>query len=240
MTERQKQLLLAIITEFIETATAVGSINLNEKYRFNVSSATIRNEMAELMNLGYLEKPHSSAGRVPTSEGLRLFVDELLDDYDEMDVLSKERIKQTLHSLRFQREQLIREGLDVLVRTSGNASVALIGEEIYYAGLSDMLNIPEFREIDTLQQLMRVLENYSQLSAIFNQHRSNQDVRVLIGDEIGIEFMNRFAVVFSELRLHSGKQGFIAVIGPNRMQYAKVIPSVNYIAKAITEVVSGW
>ena len=75
MTDRQFKLLQAIIREFIESAEAVGSVNLVRKYRLNVSSATIRNEMAELMKQGYIEKPHTSAGRVPTTRGYKLFVD---------------------------------------------------------------------------------------------------------------------------------------------------------------------
>ena len=79
LTERQKKLLLLIIRDYIESAQPVGSKRLAEHYRISLSSATIRNEMAELTELGYLRQPHTSAGRVPTEEGYRYFVSQLMN-----------------------------------------------------------------------------------------------------------------------------------------------------------------
>jgi heat-inducible transcriptional repressor len=240
MTPRQKQLLAAIISEFIETANAVGSVSLNDKYHFNVSPATIRNEMAALVREGYLDKPHSSAGRVPTTLGLRTFVEELMDETEDMDVVTKTQVRQKFHESRFNKDDLMRTALQTLTRISGNPAVALIGSEIYYAGLSDMLDLPEFQEIDNLKALMRVLEDYSKLSAVFNHHRSDDEVQVLIGEETELDELLNYAVVFSELRLHGGRNGYIAVIGPNRMPYNRIIPAVKYIAETISSVVKGW
>jgi heat-inducible transcriptional repressor len=78
LTERQKKLLLLIIRDYIESAQPVGSKRLAEHYRINLSSATIRNEMAALTEMGYLRQPHTSAGRVPTEEGYRYFVRQLM------------------------------------------------------------------------------------------------------------------------------------------------------------------
>ncbi|MCA9378891.1 hypothetical protein KC640_00535 [Candidatus Dojkabacteria bacterium] len=240
MTTRQKQLLAAIIAEFIETANAVGSVSLNDKYKFNVSPATIRNEMAALVKQGYLDKPHTSAGRVPTTRGLRYFVGELMQDLDEMDVLTREQVRQRFHHARFNKEDLIREALQTLTNVSQNPSIALVGNEVYYAGLSAMLDIPEFQELDKLRSLMCVLEDYAKLSNVFNSHRLGRDVQVLIGEETELDDFEDYAVIFSELRLHADKQGYIAVIGPNRMHYERIIPAVNYVAETISSVVSGW
>jgi heat-inducible transcriptional repressor len=240
MTPRQRQLLAAIIQEFISTATAVGSISLYDKYKFKVSPATIRNEMAALVREGYLDKPHSSAGRVPTTMGLRFFIEERLQEPEELDVVAKERVKTRLYQLRFDKEMLIREALKILTEISHNATVALIGKEIYYAGLADMLDIPEFQEISSLRRIMSLLENYAALSDIFNRSLSDRDVKVLIGEETGIDSFSKYAIVFSELRLHRGNMGYIAVIGPNRMNYYRIIPAVKYIAETISEVVKGW
>jgi len=240
MTPRQKQLLAAIIQEFISTATAVGSISLNDKYKFKVSPATIRNEMAALVREGYLDKPHSSAGRVPTTMGLRYFIEEQLQELEELDTVAKEKVKSQLYNLRFDKEMLIREALKVLTQISHNATVALIGKEIYYAGLADMLDIPEFQEIESLRKIMTVLENYVTLSDIFNRSHSDRDVKVLIGEETGLDYFGKYAIVFSELRLHRGTGGFIAVIGPNRMDYSRIIPAVQFVGNSISEVVKGW
>ena len=79
LTERQKTLLLLIIRDYIESAQPVGSKRLMEHYRINLSSATIRNEMAALTEMGYLRQPHTSAGRVPTEEGYRYFVSQMMN-----------------------------------------------------------------------------------------------------------------------------------------------------------------
>ena len=78
LTERQKEILRAVIREFMEEAEEVGSLSLVEKYDLGVSSATIRNEMVKLMGLGLLEKSHISSGRLPTDQALRLYVTNFL------------------------------------------------------------------------------------------------------------------------------------------------------------------
>ena len=78
--DRKKQILKTIIEEYINTAEPVSSLGLVEKYNLNFSSATIRNDMAELEHEGYLEKPHMSSGRIPSVKGYRFYVDELLND----------------------------------------------------------------------------------------------------------------------------------------------------------------
>lgn len=79
LTDRQKKLLLVIIRDYIDAAQPVGSKRLVEQYKLNLSPATIRNEMAALTDMGYLRQPHTSAGRVPTEEGYRLFVSEMMN-----------------------------------------------------------------------------------------------------------------------------------------------------------------
>lgn len=87
--KRKKEILQAVIDEYINTAEPVSSGTLVKKYGLDYSSATVRNELAELENIGYLDKPHTSAGRVPSEKGYRFYVDELLNDED----ISIEEIK---------------------------------------------------------------------------------------------------------------------------------------------------
>src|ERR1700690_3206865 len=79
LSERQKSLLLIIIRDYIDSAQPVSSKRLVEHHRLDLSSATIRNEMSALTELGYLRQPHTSAGRVPTEEGYRYFVSQMID-----------------------------------------------------------------------------------------------------------------------------------------------------------------
>ncbi|HSV85674.1 MAG TPA: heat-inducible transcriptional repressor HrcA, partial [Levilinea sp.] len=80
LTERQKFLLALVIHEYIRSATPVGSMNIVSQYRLDISSATVRNEMAALTELGYLRQPHTSAGRIPTEDGYRYFVGRLMHE----------------------------------------------------------------------------------------------------------------------------------------------------------------
>ena len=240
MTPRQKQLLSAIIEEFITTAHAVGSLSLQESHGFRVSPATIRNEMKSLVDEGYLSKPHSSSGRVPTTMGLRYFLQELMGVMKEPDVITQEEVKQLLHTSRFNKEELLRTALKFLVSHSNNAAVALIDKDIYYAGLSEMLNIPELQQIDSLRSLLMLMEDYVTLASLFRRNQGDSEVKVLIGEESGLDIFQPYAVVFAELKLHGGRTGYIAVVGPNRMDYRKIIPAVGFTARTINTLASGW
>lgn len=87
--KRKKEILQAVIDEYINTAEPVSSATLVNKYGLDYSSATVRNELAELEDNGYLDKPHTSSGRVPSEKGYRFYVDELINDED----ISLEEIK---------------------------------------------------------------------------------------------------------------------------------------------------
>lgn len=87
--KRKKEILQAVIDEYINTAEPVSSATLVNKYGLDYSSATVRNELAELEDNGYLDKPHTSSGRVPSEKGYRFYVDELINDED----ISVEEIK---------------------------------------------------------------------------------------------------------------------------------------------------
>lgn len=122
--ERKKNILKAVVDDYIETAEPVGSKALVSKYRFNVSPATIRNEMAELESLGYLEQPHTSAGRVPSDKGYRAYVDGLMEVEDLPDE-DTERIRNYLKESLNELTGLIRKASSVLSDRTGYTSLAL-------------------------------------------------------------------------------------------------------------------
>jgi transcriptional regulator of heat shock response len=234
ISDRQQKLLLTIIKEFIESAEAVGSINLQNKYNFKVSPATIRNEMAELVGQGYLYKRNSSGGRIPTTKGWRYFIESLADgELDEIDNKTKNEILEDLNKIRADRTILLRHAIQHLSKLSNNIALALIDNQIYYAGLSDMVNIPEFRESNNLQNILKILEDYYTLSEILNLGNPANEINVLIGEETEISEFRDYAVVFSELRLMGGKKGYIAIVGPNRMRYDMIIPAIKYLTKIL-------
>jgi heat-inducible transcriptional repressor len=122
LTERQKTLLLLIIRDYIESAQPVGSKRLAEHYRMNLSSATIRNEMAALTEMGYLLQPHTSAGRVPTEEGYRYFVSQMMNQA-ELPESVQATISHQFHQSRADIDQWMTLAASILAHQSQGVSV---------------------------------------------------------------------------------------------------------------------
>src|SRR4030095_12370104 len=122
LSDRQKTLLLLIIRDYIDTAQPVGSKRLVEHYRLDLSSATIRNEMAALTEMGYLRQPHTSAGRVPTEEGYRYFVSQMMYNADLSDAV-KHTISHQFHQSRADMDQWMTLAASVLAHQSQGISV---------------------------------------------------------------------------------------------------------------------
>ncbi len=122
LTERQHKLLLLIVRDYIETARPVGSKRLVERYHLNLSPATVRNEMAALTEMGYLRQPHTSAGRVPTEEGYRLFVAHLMNQAELPESLQRTIVHQ-FHQSRPEIEQWMILAASILARQSQAASL---------------------------------------------------------------------------------------------------------------------
>ena len=122
LTERQKTLLLLIIRDYIESAQPIGSKRLAEHYNINVSPATIRNEMAALTEKGYLRQPHTSAGRVPTEEGYRFFVSELMYQAELPETVQR-TISHQFHQSRPDIDQWMTLAASILAHQSQGVSI---------------------------------------------------------------------------------------------------------------------
>jgi heat-inducible transcriptional repressor len=121
---RKQQILKLIVEHFVKTAEPVGSQTLLDQYKLPYSSATIRNEMAELENLGYLEKTHTSSGRVPSASGYRYYVDYLRED-DEIDPEAKQKIQALFSKSDFQIDNVIKQGCEIIAQMTHLTSVML-------------------------------------------------------------------------------------------------------------------
>ncbi len=122
--KRQTQVLQAIIEEYINTAEPVSSGTIVENYNLGYSSATIRNDMAELEKLGYLEKPHTSSGRIPSAKGYRFYVDELLND-EKISLEEIQYIKSKLETKVNEIEDLTKIATDTLSEITHYTTVAI-------------------------------------------------------------------------------------------------------------------
>ena len=142
MTERQKQILSAIVEQYAEVASPVGSSLLAKV--FGVSSATIRAEMSDLERQGLIMQPHTSAGRVPTDKGYRFYVNGLVGDKDSAVEKRGERALTARVQDGGLPERTIRNAVDTLVELTHNLGIATIGSQLYMSGLSNLFGQPEF------------------------------------------------------------------------------------------------
>jgi len=236
---RQADLLYAIISEFIETGEAVGSISLQRSLNIDLSPATIRSEMADLVSLGYLFQKTLSAGRMPTTRGLRFFVNKLieLDNFERLD----EQVQQDIEKInKYKRDlsKLLRETIELLSVHSSMTAVAVVNDEPFYAGLSNLVSIPEFKDHNNLKNILNILEDYYTLSEIMNRGNTDNDVNVLIGDETGRDSFLPYAIVFSEIRVSEKRSGYVALLGPSRMQYKLALPLIKVTSDAIRRILN--
>jgi len=122
LTNRQAMLLGLIVQEHVRTATPIASRALVERYHLDVSSATVRNEMARLEELGYLVQPHTSAGRIPTEQGFRYFVERLMEE-QTLPLSERRKIAHQFHQAQEHREQWMPLAASVLARMTRSAAI---------------------------------------------------------------------------------------------------------------------
>ena len=337
LTDRQKRVLRSIVDLYIRTAEPVGSKAIAELPDMNYSSATIRNEMAELTNLGLLEQPHTSAGRVPSAAGYRLYVDELMADYrlsmDETKSINasiEEKMQQvdklvekvaklvsqatdlpaismaarssgvtvkrfdligtgpgsTILVLMLATDEVLNkliklpvqvdetdlkllsavlnasmadlplegytpELLERVSRSAGNAAMlvpvivdfatdALRGKgstNMAVAGQMRLLTQPEYRDVDKAQRVLTSLDEdiISNLPAVM---QSENGTKVLVGPENVAQELKDSSVVMTKFDIGDGMQGMIGVVGPTRMDYAKVTARLSYFAESLSKMFS--
>ena len=334
LTERKKKVLRSVVDLYIRTAEPVGSKAITELPDMNYSSATIRNEMADLTAMGYLEQPHTSAGRIPSAAGYRLYVDELMMDYrltlDETHSINTaieekmqrvDRMVEKVAKLVSQATDLpaislaSRHGgatvkrFDLILAGAGsiilvlmlsndevvnkliklplhledtdlkvlgavlNATMTHLTPENYTAELLErvmlsagaaatlvpvivdfttdtlrrqestnmavagqmrLLGQPEYRDVDKAQKLLTSLdeETLSNLPAVF---RNENGTQVLVGPENVAQELKDTSVVMTKFDIGDGMHGMIGVVGPTRMDYAKVTARLSYFAESLSK-----
>jgi transcriptional regulator of heat shock response len=239
LSDRQIQLLQAIITDYISSAEPVGSVEIGKKYNFKCSPATIRNEMSKLIDLGFLHMLHTSSGRVPTKMAYRLYLDELMEEND-LPVLQEVAMKQRLWSNRFQLEKLLRETVLSMAENTKMLSITTTNDGyITHAGAVNVLENKEFWDIDVAKSALTLLDNYPLLEKIFQNAPYGGDIRCIIEEELGMDKLNKCSVCFTPY--NTGKvTGYLAVLGPSRMNYSLVFPTLRYAKNLLEELSGSW
>ena len=229
ITNRQAQILAAIVKEYSQSGDPVGSLELEKKYNFAVSPATIRNEMQVLEDEGFITQPHTSAGRVPTDTGYRYFVNKLMK-HMEMSAAEQQRLRSELGKLQKQYVELGRGLAKLLSSESRGAAFALLPENVATAGLSNMIDEHTSQaEVKEMASFMDRLEENCQ--ALIK--KDIREVETFIGREMPMPIMKDFSLVVTKVKLPAGKDGIIGVVGPKRMKYARNISLLEYISKLL-------
>lgn len=248
ITKRQKEILFAIIEEYSETAAPVGSVTLAKL--FGVSSATIRSEMSKLEEAGLVSQPHTSAGRIPTDAGYRYYVNSLTEKsepalaQDTKTEINPARLlpdkgDRGVHALEIrinsqQRADLaIREAVDALAEMTGNLGIATIDGRLYVTGMSRLFNQPEFLDINRVQSVANLLDN---LEPWLREAAPGEPLNIFIGGENPIGRTSGVSLIISKFRSPYSDKSYIGVLGPTRLNYARVMSLVQGAGQALEEV----
>ncbi len=240
LTQRQIDILKSIIEEYIETAEPVGSETLEKKHNLSASPATIRNEMVRLSDLGYLKKPHSSAGRVPTAIGMRFYVKELMKE-KELTTVEEVAVKEKVWDHREKTQRFLKEMTRSLAEKTKTLAVATTSDgDMYCSGYAHILDMPEFFDIDITKTLLEALDQSEALFSIFANAPHDDDIHVLLGDELGASLQGPYGIVYTRYKTPMLLEGEIGVVGPVRLNYNYVVPTVRYYGDLIEEIAKGW
>lgn len=338
LSKRQLLILQVIIDEFITTAQPIGSRAISKKEDVPFSSATIRNEMADLEEMGYIEKTHSSSGRVPSEKGYRFYVDHLMHPFRlsprewesishtfNKDMMEFERIVQQSASVlsdltnytsiilgpevfetKLKQLQIIsltdQSAVAILVTNTGhvehrsfhvpreiNASdleklvnilndrlagvpiirlreklyneisslvkaytsdfetafhylkAALFDDkpaQLYIGGKTNILMQPEFKDVETIRSLYSIIEKEDLIADLLRAETNG--INVSIGQENKIDAMQNCSLITATYTLGGQQMGTIALLGPTRMEYARVISLLNVLSSRLTNTFDSW
>lgn len=332
LTERQEQVLRLIIEEYIKTAEPIGSRTLSKLLDF--SPATIRNEMADLEDLGYIEKTHTSSGRVPSDKGYHYYIETILSDEEHFDK-SFNVIDELFKNTTMKRDEAITQAMNLLSQLTNYTTIALgsnaygskvkkielvplydktcvllivtnrghveskqitipentsledmkrvmelfneilfdcpisqVSEKLHYeinaerikeiliynqtiidtfleaftkftqskyylSGKNKMLYQPEFNDVQRVRELLTFFEQNDIFKLVENTQ--NQGLSVRIGKENEVKAMRDCTVITVPYQLNESDAGTIAIVGPTRMEYQKVIPLVKYLASHMSK-----
>jgi len=224
MDSRKHNLLKAIVEEYIKTAAPVGSTLIAEKYFPDLSSATIRNEMAQLEDEGMIFQPHTSAGRMPTGAGLKEYASELELSSD---------LNETIAGL-WNEKINSREDLKALAKSvaesSGDAVIVAFGPlDVYYTGLSNLFSQPEFNNFKLVCSMSQVIDGLDKAIAK-HFHQMDREIKILIGEDN--PFGDMASTVIFKTAFNSSEI-VMGILGLLRMDYKKNINLARQANKLI-------
>ena len=227
--QRITELLTRIVHEYIESAHPVGSLFLTEKHHLPFSSATMRNIMALLEAQGHLTQPHASAGRVPTQEGYRSYVNNLRPlAVQKRHKVALEKVAQDGDGQFDRRLKRLTKALASL--TSEIAFFSIQGGAVYTTGLATLCEKPEFEDRALVTHISDVLDSLDETLDRISPSIGDEP-ETLIGSR---EFSDLCSLIVVRVRSQNGRAGLMGIIGPLRMHYARNIGLIR-LTKSLVE-----
>jgi len=224
MNGRKLIILNTIIKEHIKTGAPVGSGVLVDKYRLDISPATVRNEMAELEEEDFIIQPHTSAGRVPTEKAYNLYLSSLKEKQ-----LAEKEAEVLKRALRGNDEASFKQTAKEMAKISGQAIFwAFHKNNLYYTGISNLFSQPEFSEPNLIYNISAIIDRMDEIiDDIFSEVKETE---VLLGS--ANPFGDSCSTIFSKYGKGS-KTGLFGILGPMRMDYEKNLALVKFVNSKI-------
>ncbi|MBN2121288.1 MAG: hypothetical protein JW734_09590 [Candidatus Omnitrophica bacterium] len=236
--KRQDQILDLIIQVYIEDGKPISSEGLKERFGLSSSSATLRNIMSELEQLGYLSHVHTSSGRIPTQEGFRYYINFLMK---QPQVSSQEHVSALIDKgMGYIKEvdDLLEEASRLISNLTHYAGFSFLSDErsrLFFWGTHFMLQEPEFEDISVLRSIFNTLEEEMSAFRDFLENNLTKEVKVFIGDEIGLGQIRGCSLVLSSLEAEKNRRAFLGILGPIRMNYSLAISRLKILKDYLEE-----
>lgn len=235
---RKRDILLETIKEYIQSAVPVSSDVLKERRGFELSSATIRNVLAELEDDGFLVQPHTSSGRVPTDKGYRYYLELLL----QKDILGSGQKQEVPLPINLEQsadlELVLERASDILAELTHYASIVSSvyrDDRLYFRGLHFLLEQPEFNDIVKMRAFLTVLEERARLLQLIN-NAPEGCINIYIGKESHCDEIEDCSLVISTYSRKGSAKGKLGILGPKRMDYSKVISILEHLSHRLSQV----
>ncbi|MFZ2310838.1 MAG: DeoR family transcriptional regulator [Patescibacteria group bacterium] len=225
ISKRKKTILRTIIKEYVKNAQPVSSGMLVAKYKLDVSPATVRNDMAELEEEGYIFQPHTSAGRVPTELAYELELEAIRAETQKS---LKDADIELLENLFSYEEAGAKQTAKAIAELSSGAVFwAFHKNDLYYTGLSNLFAQPEFKQSDTVYDVSVIIDHLEEIiNDVFEKIIDGEQVMIGSANPFG-NFLSTVLVKYKKDK----KSGIFGIMGPTRMDYARNLALVNFIKK---------
>ena len=242
MKARKNEILRLAIEGYISTVVPVSSAWISKKSSLELSSATIRYILAELEQEGYLTHPHTSAGRIPTEEGYRYYVNHFLDEIQLLEE-EKTRIKAEYNREALELEVLLETTSKVLASTTHYTSIVSVDgwdNKFFCSGTSFIVAYRDYQDIQKdiakIKNILEALDEKERILEVINRKLAKR-IDILVGNEIECSSVDGCSLIVSRYESKKGTSGRIAILGPTRMNYNKAVSTIEYLSGLMEELI---